>query len=213
MPNSQVKDYFDSYATGFDSIYHHKKSLGGRLVDLLFRRGMEARFRYIISHARVEDGTSILDVGCGSGRYILPLARKGGQVTGIDFSFPMLKLARSLVEQAGCGSRCRFICAEFSSLPIIKSDVVIAVGLFDYLSDPKLWLRLIQESCRREAWITFPKKHEFKAPLRRIRLNMKRCPLYLYSYLELKSLAEDLNTSYEIIKEIEGDFILHFWRN
>lgn len=212
MSDLGVKDYFDSYATGFDAIYHHKKSMPGRLVDCVFRRGMEARFQYIISHAQVGDGTLVLDVGCGSGRYVLPLAKKGGRVIGIDFSLPMLKLARSLVDKAGVGDQCRFICADFSAIPKLRGDVVLAVGFFDYLSEPSFWLKKIQESCRGEAWITFPKKYELKAPLRRIWLMMKKCPLHLYSCSDVESLAEGLRSSYEIIKGIEGDFILHFWR-
>lgn len=210
--DSEVKEYFDSYASDFDAIYHQNKSWRGRIIDRLFRRGMEARFRYITDQAKVETGTTILDIGCGSGRYALALAGRGGRVTGIDFSLPMLRLARALSAKSPCHDRCRFICADFSALPKLRGEVVVAVGFFDYLSEPRLWLRKIKHACRGEAWITFPKKHELKAPLRRLWLMLRRCPLHLYSHSMVESLAADLHIPYEIITSIEGDFILHFWR-
>jgi len=42
---------------------------------------------------------SILDVGCGSGRYAVPLAALGHRVTGVDASEPMLAIARQEAER------------------------------------------------------------------------------------------------------------------
>ena len=43
-------------------------------------------------------GSPVLDVGCGTGRIALALARAGVQVTGIDESAEMLARARSKVD-------------------------------------------------------------------------------------------------------------------
>jgi malonyl-CoA O-methyltransferase len=40
-------------------------------------------------------GRRVLDVGCGTGRYALPLAARGAEVTAIDFSEGMLARARA----------------------------------------------------------------------------------------------------------------------
>jgi len=40
-------------------------------------------------------GLAILDVGCGTGRHSIQLAKLGGKVTGLDFSTGMLRQARS----------------------------------------------------------------------------------------------------------------------
>jgi SAM-dependent methyltransferase len=40
-----------------------------------------------------------LELGCGTGRVLLPLARAGIEITGIDLSEPMLKVARSALAE------------------------------------------------------------------------------------------------------------------
>lgn len=45
-------------------------------------------------------GERILDVGCGTGRYLRPLVRKGTHATGIDFSRNMLEIARKKAPHA-----------------------------------------------------------------------------------------------------------------
>jgi SAM-dependent methyltransferase len=44
-------------------------------------------------------GTSVLDVGCGQGRTLLPLVRAGFYVTGLDLSEPMLEFAARCLAQ------------------------------------------------------------------------------------------------------------------
>ncbi len=46
-----------------------------------------------------ETGSPILELGCGSGRLLLPLARAGHSVTGVDLSQVMLERARVRVAQ------------------------------------------------------------------------------------------------------------------
>jgi SAM-dependent methyltransferase len=43
----------------------------------------------------LEVGGPVLELGCGSGRVAVPLARAGLEVVGVDLSEPMLKVARS----------------------------------------------------------------------------------------------------------------------
>lgn len=42
----------------------------------------------------------ILDIGCGTGRHLIPLVQKGYQVTGIDASGPMLEMLKQKNKQA-----------------------------------------------------------------------------------------------------------------
>jgi len=53
---------------------------------------------FYLELAEETDG-SILDVGCGSGRVVLPLARAGHKVAGVDNNKPMLERAQARVRQ------------------------------------------------------------------------------------------------------------------
>jgi SAM-dependent methyltransferase len=46
-------------------------------------------------------GGPILELGCGTGRLIVPLAEDGYDITGVDLSPAMLALARVAVGRAG----------------------------------------------------------------------------------------------------------------
>jgi SAM-dependent methyltransferase len=47
------------------------------------------------------DGAAVLDIGCGTGRHAVEMARAGYAVTGIDISAGMLREARAAAERAG----------------------------------------------------------------------------------------------------------------
>jgi demethylmenaquinone methyltransferase/2-methoxy-6-polyprenyl-1,4-benzoquinol methylase len=60
------------------------------------------------------NGSNILDVGTGTGVMAQELLSQGHQVTGIDFSEPMIRAARSKI---GSSTKARFIIGEASRLP------------------------------------------------------------------------------------------------
>lgn len=55
---------------------------------------------FVIEELKLQEGSSILDVGCGTGRHAIELAKRGYKVTGIDISSGMLSEARKMAEQA-----------------------------------------------------------------------------------------------------------------
>lgn len=90
-----------------------------------------ARF-YDLSHDRLtedipflltqaaETGGPILEIGCGSGRLLAPLARAGFEVTGIDQSFEMLARAeaRLAVQPADVRARVRLLREDVRTLAV-----------------------------------------------------------------------------------------------
>lgn len=54
-------------------------------------------------------GDPILELGCGTGRVLVPLVAAGHRVTGIDRSAPMLGRARSAIAAAGVADRVTLI--------------------------------------------------------------------------------------------------------
>ena len=59
--------------------------------------GVEGDVEFYVEQARAA-GSPVLELGCGSGRTLIPTAQAGVDITGIDISAPMLALARQSVD-------------------------------------------------------------------------------------------------------------------
>ncbi|WP_409254157.1 class I SAM-dependent methyltransferase [Bacillus sp. SCS-153A] len=58
-------------------------------------------FEEILSEYTPDGSGSLLDLGCGTGEVIVPLARYFGEAYGIDINSEMLEMARKRAEQSG----------------------------------------------------------------------------------------------------------------
>lgn len=69
--------------------------------DFDYTRNTVYEVEFLIEELGLSAGASILDVGCGTGRHAIELARRGYDVTGIDFSEGMLARAKEKARTAG----------------------------------------------------------------------------------------------------------------
>ncbi len=187
-----VRNYFDRAARRFDAIYDERKPLAARLVDRLFRRVVVERFHLIVTLAPTTPGFTVLDVGCGPGRYAVALARAGaGAVVGVDVSQSMIALARAEAERTGCAERCRFTVAPFLDFACQERfDVAVATGYFDYLEDPLPDLAKVVQLCRGRIFATFPKRWEIRVPIRKARFLLAGGFVRFYSRGEVLALFD-----------------------
>jgi 2-polyprenyl-3-methyl-5-hydroxy-6-metoxy-1,4-benzoquinol methylase len=81
------EEFFDAHACGY--------------MDNDFTRATKGEVEFLIEELRLPAGSSILDVGCGTGRHSVELARRGYNMTGVDLSGGMLEEARKAAEEAG----------------------------------------------------------------------------------------------------------------
>lgn len=91
------------------------------------------------------DRRRILDVGTGTGRAALVLARGGAQVTAVDASEEMLAVARS--RAAADGVNVRFLTGDAHALEFRDRSFDVAV-CFRVLMHTPGWRRVIAELCR-----------------------------------------------------------------
>ena len=68
-------------------------------MDNIFTGNTDAEVDFLEEELGLEKGDSVLDVGCGTGRHSLELARRGYNVTGIDISEKMLDRGREIAEK------------------------------------------------------------------------------------------------------------------
>jgi len=66
----------------------------------IFTKGTLQEVDFIENEIKSNKNISILDVGCGTGRHAIELAKRGYKVTGIDLSFDQLKAAREKAAKA-----------------------------------------------------------------------------------------------------------------
>jgi ubiquinone/menaquinone biosynthesis C-methylase UbiE len=90
-------------------------------------------------------GRQVIDVGTGTGRAAIALARLGAQVIGVDASAPMLDAARKRAAQAGLSIT--FERDDAHALPFATGTFDHAVSLRVLMHTPD-WRRCLGELCR-----------------------------------------------------------------
>ena len=80
-------------------------------------------------------GSPVLELACGTGRVLLPLARQGHQVTGVDISPQMLDMARRKVAAENLGDRITLVHQDMRELDLdTKFNLAfIAISSFSHL--------------------------------------------------------------------------------
>lgn len=186
---AKVREYFEKSAAEFDSIYSGRKSAFSRWLDRVFRKDMYDRFRLTVEECGVPEVQSVLDIGTGSGRFCIPLAQQGRSVVGVDFSRPMLEMARQYAAAAGVGDRCEFREGNFVEMAFDRPfDAVMAIGLFDYIREPVPFLEEIRGLARRKFVATFPTVWTWRVVPRWVRLRLKGCPVYFFTPRRVREL-------------------------
>jgi 2-polyprenyl-3-methyl-5-hydroxy-6-metoxy-1,4-benzoquinol methylase len=201
----RVREYFDREAGRFDAIYESKKPLTQRVVDGLFRRVVVERFRLIRNLAPMSGPWTVLDVGCGSGRYSIALAEAGAaRVVGVDASAAMIALAQSEAARLGVASRCTFETSPFTEFRTDELfDVVVATGYFDYLRDPEVHLARMVARCRGRLFASVPKRWEIRVPIRKTRFAIERGFVRFYSRQQLDALIASSGVDPERVSVID----------
>ena len=189
----KVRDYFNREAQRFDAIYESQKPSSQQVVDRLFRKVVLERFRLICNLAPYQGAWTVLDVGCGSGRYSLALAREGAsRVLGVDVSPSMIALARDEAAAAGAAHVCEFQTAAFLDFSSTERfDVVVATGYFDYLEDPLPHLARMRDRCRGRIFFSIPKRWEWRVPIRKARFAFERGYVRFYSKGDIEALLRN----------------------
>jgi ubiquinone/menaquinone biosynthesis C-methylase UbiE len=79
-------------------------------------------YRHVLERVPVGSGTSLLDVGCGAGRFCRIAADRGAQVAGIDAAGPLVEIARERVPDGD------FRVGEMEDLPWADDSFDVVTG-------------------------------------------------------------------------------------
>lgn len=73
----EVKDYFEDITSDFDSYYESPKGIFDRIINAWLRRpGLIKRLKITLDVSNPHIGRRILDVCCGSGKFVVECAKK-----------------------------------------------------------------------------------------------------------------------------------------
>ena len=188
----RTQRYFDKNAARFDAIYHDRQPIS-RAFNRAFRKAIYERFAITFGESEPIEGKTVLDIGCGSGRYSVEFARRGAsRVVGLDYAPGMLGLAREYARSMDVAGRCEFVEADFTSFELSERfDVVIAIGVFDYQDRPVEFLRRMAKHCRGCLIASFPGRSLVRMRIRQIRYWLKDCPVLFYTEADVRRIAAD----------------------
>ncbi len=109
---------WDDYAAFYD--WENARTMARRDVPFWRRLALAA-------------GGPVLELGCGTGRITLPLARAGVPVVGIDLSAPMLRRARVRLRRARAGVRAALVRGDIRHLPFTCDTFALVAAPYGVL--------------------------------------------------------------------------------
>jgi SAM-dependent methyltransferase len=125
---------YDAFARFYDADF------SGYDVDIPFLREMARR-----------TGGPILELMCGTGRVLLPLAEDGHSLTGVDISSAMLERARATLADAGLGERVSLVQGDVCAVELPAEQFAlafVAVNSFMHLETVREQLAVLANARR-----------------------------------------------------------------
>jgi SAM-dependent methyltransferase len=184
------------------------------ILDRFLRSALYERHRLTFEHCGPIAGATVLDIGCGTGEYSLEFATKGAsQVTGVDIAPAMVEFSQRQAQERGLSQHCRFVCADFLDCHFSEQfDIVLAMGLFDYVADPRPVLKMIASLTRSRFLASYPCNEGFWALQRKVRYQwVKGVSIFDYTPDRLVTMYRDAGFESLKIVEIKRGLFVVAW--
>jgi SAM-dependent methyltransferase len=198
-----TRSYFDRHAGAFDRLYA-RPGPAGRWLRGGPERGRELAASVVARH----ESPQVLDIGCGPGRVAEAVLGAGAAgYVGIDLSSRMLALARERLDRF---ESIELLEGDFLALDLRRTfDVVLALGLFEYLERPARAAAWMRARCSSTLVASFTRWDWVKGPLRHLRYELHRCPIADSSEMDAKALLAAAGfSSVEVAARGRGGFLV-----
>jgi 2-polyprenyl-3-methyl-5-hydroxy-6-metoxy-1,4-benzoquinol methylase len=129
------EELFENYAEGYDRE--------------VFTQGTIGEVDFIEAEAGGDRRKKMMDLGCGTGRHAVELAKRGYEVTGLDLSENQLQKARSKAAQAGV--KVDFIRADardFRMDAVFDLVIMLCEGAFPLMETDAMNFRILENATR-----------------------------------------------------------------
>jgi ubiquinone/menaquinone biosynthesis C-methylase UbiE len=154
---------------------------------------------------RIKKNQKILDIGCSGGRYSFELAKRGGDVTGIDAAPKVIRWANEKRKRFN-GLKLRFIQGDIENLPFKKEsfDIVLCIELLHHLNDKELSNALLQinKVMKKDGLFIFDLKNKHNPILRlSYKKSLRSNPQFFLKARSIKEMEHLLRkTGFRILK-------------
>ena len=113
----------------------------------------------------IPKGKSVLEIGSGTGLYVIDFIKSGRYAVGLDYSKKMVKIAKKDAEKAKV--KCRFIHADAEERIKLndKFDFALLVGNWEYFDNPVKVLNNISKVLKKDGKIIISTLNIFAWPL------------------------------------------------
>ena len=216
MKNKQldtIRERFEREAHDFDAIYRQDQGPFHAWFNRTFRKPIFERYDITFRVMGNLDGKTLLDVGCGPGLYCVNFVHRDGRYAlGIDSSSQMIGLASRRAKETGVEDKCHFQKTDFFEADLQEQyNFTIAMGVFDYLSDPVTFLHKMRSVTIDKIIVSLPGHSLIREPLRKLRYKIgAKGQVYFYNKADIRRITTEAGIGhYEIIPTTTGSgFIL-----
>ncbi len=188
---AKVAAYFDRIAIDFDSYYEKPGHWFQRWTNEFLRKPVIVkRLALSLQALNQKPNQTILDIGCGSGVLGIPLTKQGHKVIGIDFSGPMVELARQKAKKADVSIE--FKVMDFMTDETPKVDSCVALGVLEYFRNPHDIIEKMIACASPGGFVVFdiPELLNYHTPLRLPYLLWRKSRAYFYTPWEARALIK-----------------------
>src|SRR3972149_9325960 len=104
----------------------------------------QTTFQYVIK--TFPPAISILEAGCGLGRWLIPLANKGYNVTGIEIENEAVEIIKKTVTSKNIN----IVQGDIFKMPFANKsfDLILSLGVLEHFEDKKIQNKAIAEHIR-----------------------------------------------------------------
>lgn len=138
-----VRDWYNLIVENFDKRYEG--------IEAFYWENFESK---IVNELIDVKNKVVLDLGCGGGRYALSVCKRAKQVIGIDISDKMIEIARKKLTP---DMSIKFLVGDATCIPFKNEhfDVIVSLGMFEYLKDPTPFLSEINRILKKDGILLF----------------------------------------------------------
>jgi ubiquinone/menaquinone biosynthesis C-methylase UbiE len=122
---ARVRKVYETIADEYD-----ERIPGVGHIDDMFT---DSEFDFVLS--KVRPGDEVLDMGCGTGRFTVPMAERAKSVSGLDLSPMMLETARKKLADRGLTADLRE--GDMAALPFADESFDIVVSMLALMHIPR----------------------------------------------------------------------------